>query len=520
MALDFNKLSKGLSDAKVIEPRKIFTTLSRKPRFRRPTDEQGEVFDSWFSKRLRRDNTLKMSTGSGKTLVGLVLLQSSLNEGVFPAVYVSADNYLVEQVLTEADDLGVVATDNPDDPDFRSGKAVLVVNVWKLINGRSVFGVGTTGVRIPIGALVVDDAHGCLATVADQFSLKLSADHPVYEGLVALFSSELERQSLSSLLDVKAGDPYALMTVPFWAWKDRQKEVVEVVHQHRGDDRLMFTWPLLRDVLELCQCVIGGRGLEIAPRCLPIDMIPAFVRAKRRIYMTATLADDGILVTHFQADVAAVADPIKPRGAGDIGDRMILAPQEINPDITIDELKQLAVITAATRNVVVIVPSSKRAAYWRDVSAQVLDRENIGAGVEKLKGGHVGLTVLVNKYDGVDLPGDACRMLIINGLPEVYGLIERVEMSVLDGTEMQLLRQVQRIEQGMGRGVRSSEDFCVVLLLGGRLTQRIHLPAARAKFTPATLAQLDLGRAVTEQVRGKPLSELRPVLSYCLVDQI
>src|SRR6266404_5936661 len=101
MILDFGKLETGLSGGNVIEPRKIFTTLSRKPRFRRPTDEQGEVFDSWFSKRLRHDNTLKMNTGSGKTLVGLVLLQSSLNEGVLPAVYVSADNYLVEQVLTE-----------------------------------------------------------------------------------------------------------------------------------------------------------------------------------------------------------------------------------------------------------------------------------------------------------------------------------------------------------------------------------------------------------------------------------
>ncbi len=43
-----------------------------------------------------------MNTGSGKTTVGLLMLQSCLNEGVGPAVYVVPDNYLVNQVCDEA----------------------------------------------------------------------------------------------------------------------------------------------------------------------------------------------------------------------------------------------------------------------------------------------------------------------------------------------------------------------------------------------------------------------------------
>ena len=33
------------------------------------------------------------------------------------------------------------------------------------------------------------------------------------------------------------------------------------------------------------------------------------------------------------------------------------------------------------------------------------------------KRAHVGLVVLINKYDGIDLPDDACRVLVIEGLP-------------------------------------------------------------------------------------------------------
>lgn len=191
--------------------------------------------------------------------------------------------------------------------------------------------------------------------------------------------------------------------------------------------------------------------------------------------------------------------------------------RSINPDTTADEIKGLAAEVAKAHNVAVIVPSVRRSGYWADVAAQTLDASNIETGIAELKSGkHIGLTVLINKYDGIDLPGDACRLLIIDGLPEVFGLIERIEMAALEGTEMQLVRQIQRLEQGMGRGVRSGEDHCAVLLVGPRLTQRIHLQAARSKFTAATLTQLDLSREVAEQIAGEPISALRPVLDYCI----
>lgn len=500
MALDLSKIQQNLTGAALTDPRKIFTTLPRQTRFKRPSDEQADVLDGWFKNKDRKNNTIKMNTGAGKTVVGLMVLQSSLNEKIFPAVYVAPDTYLVDQAVEEARDLGVAVTQDEDDPSFISGQSILVINIWKLINGKSAFGVGE--VKIPINAIVIDDAHACLTTVADQFKIKLPSTHTVFNQLLVMFKDDIKQQSPTGYLEVESGDPNGIMAAPFWAWKNRQDDVVRLFHAHRFDDPIKFAWPLIKDGFHLCQCVFGGKELEVAPRFLPIDIIPAFTRAKRRIYMTATLADDGILVSHFQADPEEVADTIRPKGAGDIGDRMILAPQEINPALVVDEIKAFVAYYSQHVNVAVIVPSGKRAAYWGDVSAQNLTQSNIGGGAARLKAGHVGLSVLINKYDGVDLPGDACRILVIDGLPEIYGLIERIEMATLEGTAGQLLRQIQKLEQGMGRGVRASEDYCVVLLLGAKLTQRIHLSDARDKFTSATRAQLDLGREVTAQVKG------------------
>jgi len=513
MVLDFGKLNLG-TVAIQTDPRKIFTTLKRDPRFKRPLDEQSDVLDAWHERRASKDLTIKMNTGGGKTAVGLLCLQSSLNENIRPGVYITPDNFLVKQVMNEAQALGIAITDDETNPDFLAGRAILVANVHKLFNARSVFGVGER--KIPIGCIVIDDAHACLGVVHDQFSIKSSAGSVVYDGLLTLFEEELKAQSPTGLLDVKAKEPSIVMTVPYWAWQSRQEQVLQLLHANRESKELEWSWPLLSECIPLCRCLFGGGHLEIAPRFVPIDRIPAFASAQRRIYMTATLADDSILVSHFQANASQVAKPIRPKGGGDIGDRMILAPQEINPDYKIEDIRSLVAEIAIQRNVVVIVPSKKRVEFWAGIVNQTLDKGNIQAGVARLKAGHVGLTVLINKYDGIDLPGKACEMLVIDGLPEVYGLCERVDMLLLDGSNRQLVRQVQRIEQGMGRGVRSSDDYCAVLLLGGRLTQRLHQPVAEAMFSSATRAQIKLGRSVAEQARGKSLDELKPILALCL----
>lgn len=510
--LDFGKLN-AAGSVKQTDPRKIFTTLKRDARFKRPLDEQADVLDEWYSRRTAKDLTIKMNTGGGKTVVGLLCLQSSLNENVRPAVYITPDNFLVSQVLEEAQQLGIAATDDEKDAEFLAGRAILVVNVHKLFNARSVFGVGEN--KIPLGCVVIDDAHACLSAVQEQFSIRASSGSEVYDRLLELFEEDLKAQSPTGLLDIQAKETSIVMMVPYWAWQAKQDKVIKLLHTERRSTELEWSWPLLSDCIPLCTCLFGGGTLEIAPHFIPIERIPSFSAAQRRIYMTATLADDTILVSHFRATPAEVVKPIRPKGGGDIGDRMILAPQEINPDFSPEEIRGLVARLAEDINVVAIVPSKERAKFWEGVAKQTLDKNSIQQGVDQLKKGHIGLSVLINKYDGIDLPGEACELLVIDGLPEVYGLGERMEMLLLDGTKRTLVRQVQRIEQGMGRGVRSSDDHCVVLLLGGRLTQRLHQPETDAIFSAATRAQIALGKEVASQLRNQPLDKLADIMGLC-----
>ena len=136
--LDFGRLSRQSAANTATEPRRIFSALPAKaPKYSYPRDVQSEVWEQWHGRRNQKDLVVKMNTGGGKTVVGVVLLRSCLNEGFGPAVYVTPDPYLANQVQDEATALGIETTDDPQSSRFRAGKAVLVTYIHKLVNGLS-----------------------------------------------------------------------------------------------------------------------------------------------------------------------------------------------------------------------------------------------------------------------------------------------------------------------------------------------------------------------------------------------
>ncbi|WP_197285788.1 DEAD/DEAH box helicase family protein [Nocardiopsis sp. NRRL B-16309] len=529
MPLDLNRLGKSRKDP-LLRPRDIYNASKKPWPYLRL--EQGEVLDKWFQSEFRnqQDVVIKQNTGGGKTAIGLLIAQSSLNEGIGPAVYLTPDRYLAAQVRSEAEKLGFPTTDEPNDVLFRSGKSTLVTTFQKLINGQSVFGVvGDSREKISLGLVVIDDAHAALATTESQFRLTVDkSDESAYWPLIDLFETDLKEQSPKRWADLKTGDFTAALPVPFWAWSNRHQDVLNILHPYAQDVDFKFTWPLISEVLSICSATVTSRSIQISPPCPPVAMIPAFANAKRRVYLTATLADDSVLVTDLSANPDQVIHPITPGSAADLGDRIILAPSAINPGLDDTAVRQLArqfadgdrdgdgTVEARPVNVVVLVPSNKSAHAWNDYADLFLHAGNLNDGVAALKSGHVGLVVLSNKYDGIDLPDTACELLILDGAPRDMDATANREATVLSGSPTLLARQVQRIEQGMGRGVRDTGDHCAVLLMGSQLAVTLHDPDYLSKFSPATRAQIELSQDLTEQLAGQGLSAIREALSLCL----
>ena len=241
MTIDFTKLGNGNSADTVLPPREIFSILPRKDkRYQYLRDVQAGVLNEWFQKRNNKDTVLKMNTGSGKTVVGLLIARSCQNERVGPVVYISPDPYLVKQVLTEADALGIEVTEDTESLRFRRGQAILVTNIYRLVNGKSVFGVGDEGTKITIGSIAIDDVHACLSTTEGQFTLVLEDQSDSYYELFDLFKEDLRQQSATTVLDIEEMDRNKNMLVPYWAWQRKNDEVNQILHRIKEQDNVKF----------------------------------------------------------------------------------------------------------------------------------------------------------------------------------------------------------------------------------------------------------------------------------------
>lgn len=544
MPLDLNRIKSGKTDV-LTEPRDIFTSLSKRP-WPRLRVEQDQVLKSWHERRDHdRDLVIKQNTGGGKTVVGLLVGKSSLNEGVGPVAYLVPDTYLVQQVIDEAVSLGIPVTTDARDQSFRAGRALFVGTFHKVINGRTVFGLSGNPRAVVLGTVIVDDAHAALAVARRQFTVTVPAGHPAFDKALTVFGDVLKRQSYKNASALLDGDHCAPLRIPFWSWSERHKQVTDLISasvaadEQRARDRdptkpilnksIFFVWPLMGDHLDIAVATISERGLQLRTPCPPIHLIPAFHQARRRVYLTATLADDGVLVTDLGADADSVRRPITPERATDLGDRLILAPGALNPSTIDDSIRRMAydyaqgdrdgdgVVDAPPINVVVLVPSDARASHWQRYANATLHVDDMKPIIERLCGGeHIGLVVLVNKYDGVDLPHDACRLLVVDGVPTPLDPGEQREAGALAGSDIMRINKVQRLEQGMGRGIRDAEDHCAVILIGNSLALSMIDNADRRLFSPATLAQIDLSQQIADQIEDEGMDAVREALTMFL----
>lgn len=514
MKIDFSKLINNQNSH--LNPRDIFMSLpSKDKKYAYPRDVQSEVWNKWFERRNDKDNIIKMNTGSGKTTVGLLMLQSCLNEGVGPAIYVVPDNYLVNQVCDEANKLGINAVTDENDMNFRRNQAILVINIYKLVNGRSIFGMRKNGKDVDIGSIIIDDAHACLSTIKKQYTLSIPCDNDSYIKIRDIFSESLKSQNANKYYEICNGNSKDLfMLVPFWEWQKKQSEVYQIINTNiDSDDPISYVLPLLSECFQFCDCIVSNRKIEISIKSLPISIITSFQHAKRRIFMTATLADDSVLCSELGLDPNSITSVISPDKANDIGDRLIIMPQVRNLLINNDQIKAKLVDYSQNYNVVVLVPSHKKAEYWSDVAKFVMTVDNMDEGILQLKCKHVGLVVLVNKYDGVDLPEDACRILVIDGLPPMNTLYDFYEMSANPNSSRIKCQQIQKLEQGMGRGVRSNSDTCAVILMGRDISEIVYGRNGLNYFSQATKAQITISDQIIDQLGDRPCID--DIMSVC-----
>ncbi|MBR7621427.1 DEAD/DEAH box helicase [Phenylobacterium sp. 20VBR1] len=522
--VDFKKLQESKGKPKPINPREIFNALPKPPGINDLYASQAEVLDAWFPRRTERDVVVKLHTGGGKTLVALLMAQSVMNELGEPVIYLAPTNQLVDQVIAKSKEYGISAVPyvrkQPLQAEFYDGKSVLVGSYETLFNGRSKFGVRNSGQSIvKAGAIILDDAHVALSSVRDAFSLTITAkDHSdVYADLAGRFRTAFKEVGRSgSFADVTNGKDFGVMEVPSWAWQRKLPEIEQYLSEV-VEDIDPFVWPFLRDNLAVCHCLFSRKSVTITPIFPTVDLLPTFDDCSRRIYMSATIADDSEIVRTFGASAEAVSKPITSASLAGVGERMILIPELMKLEGTpiTPMVKNIAKKLAENkRGAAILTPSGHAADQWTDIAKYPSTAKAVADEISAMQSGtSYGPLVLANRYDGIDLAGNACRFLVMDNLPQGTSDYDIYRVNVVADAAVSSLI-AQRIEQGIGRGTRGGGDFCTVMLIGSRLVGWIGRKSNLAFLTASTRVQLSMGQEMSETVTT--VKEVHETVMKCL----
>lgn len=508
MAINFGKRTPNKTVEKKTHPHEIYETLDRhanKGPLRTPV--QTSVLNDWYvNYKDQKDVIIKLPTGEGKTLIGLLVLQSKINQKKGSSLYICPNIYLAEQVCLQAEEFGIpycTITQNGLPEDFINGEKILITHAQMVFNGRSSnFGIGKNSVEVD--NILLDDAHSCIEVIKTGSKFVIPRSSECFNELLHLFGDDLKKQGAGTYSDICNESKSAILAIPYWAWEGKQDEIIQILSKYNKskDQSVWFVWELLKDNLKQCVAVFSGACIEISPRLLPIEMFGAFFNASHRVFMSATISNDSFFIRDLGLTKKIIENPLTFEKKWS-GEKMVLIPSLIDGSLTREAIVNwVGKWKNTSYGVVAITPSGWHMKIWESLGAIKVDTKNLSAEIDKLKQGQFPKpVVMASKYDGIDLPDNMCRVLVIDSLPITETITEKYIEGCMPNSTFSQIKTAQTIEQGLGRAVRGEKDYCVILLLGNDLIKQIRYKGSRSYLSPQTRKQIDLGLELAKYAR-------------------
>ena len=440
---------------------------------------------------------LKMSTGMGKTTIALVYLEAQRIINNRPVVYLCPTVQLVKQVLDEARSIGIEAVNyskGEPHPDHKgvAAKAIIVCTYNKLFNAISTF--DRRDVDIKPCAIVLDDVHSGIDIIRSSFTISIPKNelNELYNEIITIFDPNMSQYHPSHWQDILDEKPNEILEVPYWFLKNELEALEQILIKYKDTDHLKFTWNYLEGIIRWCRLVISGSSIEISPQVLPTHKVSKYQDSEHKLYISATMADDSVLVRELGCKKDITKHSFTPNSDKGIGERMILAPSLLDTNLKQEFVMKFCQSYANQINIVVLTSSEKKAKEWSHVKAQVFLTKTIDQGIKKLKESQGNFFVFVRRFDGLDLPDDSCRILVIDGLPYGERITDQCDSSKPDKPFNHVNWLAYRIEQALGRAVRSHKDYAVIILVGPDIGGYVLKPEIQEYMNPHTCHQLEL----------------------------
>lgn len=482
----------------------------KKKKIKGVLDYQAEILTNYVETCLPcKDVALELPTGSGKTLVGLLIAEFRRRKYNEKIVYVCPNNQLVNQVVTQATDQYDIPTigftgsradySQEQMSSYTDCSKIAVTNYSSIFNTNSFFNNADV--------VIFDDAHSAEGYIAKNWTVTINRinDSELFNCIVERLKEVISNSSylrLTEDLETHSEENWCDM-IPRIKLFDLQKDLIDIIDPRvLADTSKKYSWGNIKYNLEACNVYLSKHNIMIRPLIPPTNELSAFSNPKQRIYMSATLGTSGELertVGVGKIKRLTLAENRVPS----IGRRFFIFPnvkfeQEHNFEIFSkikEQTPRALILTESGRDMQRLKDDLIKNSHSRVYGISDLDRSLDDFSVDS-----DAVAVLANRYDGLNMQDDLCHFLIIHGLPSTIGLQEKFFTTKLSTAVLFDERMKTRITQAVGRCTRTTTDYAVVMIIGREL-QNIMSPNGKANlFSPELRAEIETGYSVSNQM--------------------
>lgn len=262
-------------------------------------------------------------------------------------------------------------------------------------------------------------------------------------------------------------------------------------HGVKDHDDLTYPFAWLEDRINACAAVFTRCAFELTPPFLPSLALDIFQQKVRRVYLSATLQSQTDFIRAFgrQPDVT-----VTPSNDAGNGERLIVSGGKVKGGFGPKFAEKLV----ETQKVLIAVPTYESAKPWATVAEPPATIE-FTEKLDEFRHADDGAFALVSRVDGIDLPHDTCRIMIMDGLPSGTSLLERYQWEFLRMNNVHAGRVANRLAQLFGRINRGRNDYGAFLVEGDDLEKWLGNDRNLALLPPLLQKQILIGREVQEE---------------------
>lgn len=464
-------------------------------------NHQSDMLDRYMKEGISKKNVaLELPTGSGKTLIGLIIGEYRRRKNKEKVLYLCPTNQLVEQTVNQAKEkYGIKVNaftgkfrdyNQVSKSEYTMCEAIAVTNYSSFFNSYTFF-------EDP-DLVIFDDAHSAEQYISSNWSVTIPRNQiTYYKSIIELLKDEIPETTYCSFSEDNndINSRTLIDKVPNVKLVKYHSDLYSLIESFSDCASIIYPWENVKGNLNACNIFLSYDSILVRPIIPPTETHLPFKNAKQKLFMSATLGLSGELERITGIEEIKRLEISSEWKRKCVGRRYFMFPNLFYPEDHNEMIVEK--LTCLGKRAVFLVETNTQeyllTEYYSSLGFSVYSGKELESKKDQFCKSENAIAILANRYDGVDFPEDESHILIISDIPKNTHIQEKFLTTRMGAPILFEERVRTRFLQSIGRCTRSLVDYAVVCIFGDEVISNFLAPKKIVKLHAEIQSEINLG---------------------------